>query len=281
MDLTEAEDIKNGWQEYTEDCKEIQPVHPKGNQFWISIGRTDVEAETPILWPPNAKSWLIWKDPNAGNDWRQEEKRMTQDESWMASPTQWTWVWVNAMSWWWTGRPDMLQSMGSQRLRHDWATELNWSETMVEVMKIMVTSSKRSLACSGPSPVAGPFHPKPPPETPGFTGKSGSVSYGVTAPFSWVLVLTRFCLCPPRVCVPVLCKFWLLYGGVSGDLLQERLYHTQVRCIQSPRSCGSLLLTHTSTRDTQIQFYLSLFRVSGSWCAHSFLSPLSISGISV
>ena len=56
------------------DCKEIQPVHPKGNQSWIFIGRADVEAETPILWPPDAKSWLIWKDPDAGKDWGQEEK---------------------------------------------------------------------------------------------------------------------------------------------------------------------------------------------------------------
>ena len=62
------------------DCKEIQPVHPKGNQFWIFIGRTDVEAETPILWPLDAKSWLIWKDPDAGKDWRQEEKGTTEDE---------------------------------------------------------------------------------------------------------------------------------------------------------------------------------------------------------
>ena len=62
------------------DCKEIQPVHPKGNQSWIFIGKTDVEAETPILWPPDAKSWLIWEDPDAGKDWRQEEKRMTEDE---------------------------------------------------------------------------------------------------------------------------------------------------------------------------------------------------------
>ncbi len=62
------------------DCKEIQPVHPKGDQSWVFIGRTDVEAETPILWPPDAKSWLIWKDPDAGKDWRQEEKGMTEDE---------------------------------------------------------------------------------------------------------------------------------------------------------------------------------------------------------
>ena len=62
------------------DCKEIQPVNPKGNQSWIFIRRTDIEAETPILWPPDAKNWLIGKDPDAGKDWRQEEKGMTQEE---------------------------------------------------------------------------------------------------------------------------------------------------------------------------------------------------------
>ena len=62
------------------DCKEIQPVHPKGDQSWVFIGRTDAEAETPILWPPDAKSWLIGKDPDAGMDWGQEEKGTTDDE---------------------------------------------------------------------------------------------------------------------------------------------------------------------------------------------------------
>jgi len=62
------------------DCKEIQPVHPKGNQFLIFIGRTDAEAETPILWPPDTKNWLIWKHPDAGKDWRQEEKGTIEDE---------------------------------------------------------------------------------------------------------------------------------------------------------------------------------------------------------
>ena len=62
------------------DCMEIQPVHPKGNQFWIFIGRTDAEAEAPILWLPDVKNWLIEKDPVAGQDWRQEEKGMTGDE---------------------------------------------------------------------------------------------------------------------------------------------------------------------------------------------------------
>ena len=62
------------------DCKEIQPVHPKGDQSWIFIGRTDTEAETPILWPPDAKNWFIWKDPDAGKYWRQEKKEMTKNE---------------------------------------------------------------------------------------------------------------------------------------------------------------------------------------------------------
>ena len=63
------------------DCKEIKPVNPKGNQYWIFIGRTDSEDETPILWPPDAKNWLIWKDPDAGKDWRRGEKVMTEDET--------------------------------------------------------------------------------------------------------------------------------------------------------------------------------------------------------
>ena len=62
------------------DCKEIQPVHPKGDQSWVFIGRTDAEAEIPILWPPDVKKRLIWKDPDAGKDWKQEEKGATEDE---------------------------------------------------------------------------------------------------------------------------------------------------------------------------------------------------------
>ena len=67
------------------DCKEIKPVNPKENQSWIFIGRNDAEAETPILWPPDVKNWLIWKDPDAEKDWRQEEKGTTEDkDGWMA-----------------------------------------------------------------------------------------------------------------------------------------------------------------------------------------------------
>ena len=105
-----------------------------------------------ILWPPDAKSWLIWEDPDAGKDWRQEGKG--DDKGWdgcMASPTRWTWVWVNSRSWWWTGRPGVLQSMGSQRVGHNWATELNWKTLLLSIL----TSSSPSLyfSCSFPQTV--------------------------------------------------------------------------------------------------------------------------------
>ena len=110
------------------DGKESQPAHPKGNQSWIFIGRTDVQAETPVLWPPHAEltHWKIlwcWEGLGAGGK--------GNNRGWdgcVASPTQWTWVWVNSGRWWWTGRPGVLRFMGSQRVRHDWATELNWTE---------------------------------------------------------------------------------------------------------------------------------------------------------
>ena len=110
-------------------CKEIQPVHSEGDQPWDFFGRTDAKAETPVLWPPNVRSWLIGKDSDAGRDWGQEEKGMTEDE----------------MAWWrhqldgrefeWTPGVDKGQgglacckTWGSQRVGHDWATELNWTE---------------------------------------------------------------------------------------------------------------------------------------------------------
>ena len=77
---------------------------------------------------PDVKSWVIWKDPDAGKDWGQEEKGWG---GWMASPTWWTWVCVNSRSWWWTGRPGVLRFMGSQRVGYDWATELNWTNPMI------------------------------------------------------------------------------------------------------------------------------------------------------
>ena len=79
-------------------------------------------------WPPDVKNWLIGKDRDAGKDWRLEEKGTTEWDNWMPSPTQWIWVWVNSRNWLWIGKPGMLQSMGLQRVRHNWVTELYWTE---------------------------------------------------------------------------------------------------------------------------------------------------------
>ena len=110
------------------DCKEIQPVHSKGDQSWVFFGRIDAKAETPVLWPPHAelthwKRLWCWEGLGAGG-----EGDNRGWDGWMASLTQWTWVWVNSGSWWWTGRPGVLRFMGSQRVGHDWVTELIWTE---------------------------------------------------------------------------------------------------------------------------------------------------------
>ena len=97
--------------------QEIKPDNPKGNQSWI--GRTDAEAEAPILWPPDMKNWpWCWERWEAGGEGYDRGLY-----SWMASPTRWTWVWEISRSWWWTGKP-ALQSLGSQRVRCNRATEL-------------------------------------------------------------------------------------------------------------------------------------------------------------
>ena len=94
--------------------------NPKGHQSWIFIGRTDAEAEAPIVWPPNEKCQLIGKDPDAGKDWGAGGEGDDREwDGWMASLTQWTWVWAGSGSWWWTGKPGMLQSMGSEKVRNN------------------------------------------------------------------------------------------------------------------------------------------------------------------
>ena len=116
------------------DCKEIQPVHPKRNQSWVFIGRTDAEAEIPILWPSWGKELTHWKRPWCWERWKARGEGDDRGwDGWMTSPTQWTWIWVNPGSWWWTGRPGMLRFMGSQRVAHDWATELILSPCYVQM----------------------------------------------------------------------------------------------------------------------------------------------------
>ena len=135
------------------DCKEIQPVHPKGNQSWMFIGRTDIEAETPILWPPDAKNWLIWKDPGAGKDWRREEKGTTEGEvvGWHH--------WRNAVSlskcWDMKDAKDreagVLQSLGSQRIRCGLATE-QWEIAVQPPSGLgVISGSKTDVALTGNS----------------------------------------------------------------------------------------------------------------------------------
>ena len=104
------------------DWKKIKLVNPKGSQPWIFIVKTDAEAEAAILWESTH-----WKKPWCWEWLKAEgEGEGRGRDGWMASPTRWTWVWVISRSWWWTRRPSVLQSMGSQRVGHDWATELNW-----------------------------------------------------------------------------------------------------------------------------------------------------------
>ena len=105
------------------DCKDIKPVHPKGNQPWIFIGRTGAKAEPPILWPPDAKNWLMGKDPDAGRDWGEEEKGKRRGwDGWMASRTQWTWVWVTPWVRDGQGGLSCCSSWG-RRVVHNWVTE--------------------------------------------------------------------------------------------------------------------------------------------------------------
>ena len=145
--LTDIENKVMGIKESPLDCKEIQPVNPKGNQPWIFIGRTDAEAEAPVLWPPDVKNCLIRKDLDAGKDRRQEggEGDGRGWDGWMPSLTQWMWVWASSGSWWRTRKPGVLQSMGLQRAVHDWVTGLTGtlkSEIIVSRYIIQIVKKK-------------------------------------------------------------------------------------------------------------------------------------------
>ena len=140
LDHKEGWALKNWWfwtvvlektLEHPKDSKEVKTINPKGSQPRIFIGKTDTEVEAPILEPPDAKSWLIGKDLDAGKDWGQEEKGMTEDEMvgwhhYLSSHlfmTQWSRIWVNCGRWWRIEEPGVLRSTGSQRVQHNLATE--------------------------------------------------------------------------------------------------------------------------------------------------------------
>ena len=125
------------------DCKEIQPVHPKGNQSWIFIGRTDAEAETPLLWPLDAKSWLIGKDPDAGKDWGQEGKGMTEDE--MAGWHHW----LDGREFEWTpgvgdGHGGLACCSSWGRKEPDMIERLSWTELSFDINKSCKEKSAKS-----------------------------------------------------------------------------------------------------------------------------------------
>ena len=130
------------------DYKEIKAINPKGNQSWIFIGGTDAEAETPIFWPPDTKNWLIGKDPDTGEDWRQEEKGMTEDEM-----VRWH-HWLSGHEFEQTprdgstGKPGMLQSMGSPRVGHKRATEQHMTPKTTVCKKYTTPSANKLLLTS-------------------------------------------------------------------------------------------------------------------------------------
>ena len=106
------------------DSKEIQPVSPKGSQSWVYIGRTDAEVEAAILWPPDCEESIHWKRPRCWKRLKAEGEEGSRGwHGWRASLTQWTWVWAKSRRYWLTRKPGLLQSMGSQRVRHNLATE--------------------------------------------------------------------------------------------------------------------------------------------------------------
>ena len=130
------------------DSKEIKPVNLKGNQPWIFIGRTDTEAEAPIPWPLMQRDHSLEKTLMLGKIEGGRKRGQREWDGWMASLTQWTWVWANSRRWWRTRKSDVLQSMGSQRVRHDLATE---QQRDVTSLQLCIGAMRKNVDCDGPT----------------------------------------------------------------------------------------------------------------------------------
>ena len=251
------------------DCKEIQPVHPRGDQSWVFIEGTDAEAETSILWPPHAKSWLIGKDSDAGRDWGQEEKGMTEDE--MAG-------WHHQLyghEFGWT--PEVGDGQGglaccnswgfkSQTWLSDW-TELKWMK-IITSFKIPMHTLPHSWPPALWQATVDPWLPQRLLDTHGQVWVS--VLWGHCS-FFLGFGVHKILFVPSKILFPQSCVS--SDGGVNGNLLQKGLCHTQLCCTQSPCPCIRPLLTGTFAGGTHTQFWFSLHGVSGSWCTQDLFEP--------
>jgi len=188
------------------DCKVIKPVSPKGNQSWIFIGRTD--AETPILWPPDVKNWLIGTDPDSGKDWRWEEKGMTEDE--MVGWHHWfmDMSLSSSGSCWWTEKPEVLQSMRSQRVRCDWSTELNWMES--ERASLMAQLVESTCNAGDPSLISR-------------SGRSTGEGIGYLLQYSWVSLVAHLVKN-----LPAMPETWVRSRGWEDPLAKGKATHSSI-----------------------------------------------------
>ena len=225
------------------DCKEILPVHSKGNQSWIFIGKTGAEVKTPILWPPDAKSWFIWKDSDAWKVWGQE-KGTAKDEmvGWHQQLNEYGFGWTLRVS---DGqRPGMLRFMGSQRVGHDWATELNWTDCDA----IQPSHNLSSFSCPQSFSVSGSF-----PMSQLFA--SGGQSIGASASVLPMNIQDWFLLGLSGL-------NYLLSEGLSKSLLQ---HHSSKASILWCSAFFMLQLSHPyMTTGKAIALTIQIF--VGKWC---------------
>ena len=186
---------------------------------WIFIGRTDAEVEAPKLWSPDVKNWLTREDLDAGKDWKQEEKGMTEDEmvGWHHQLDGHEFE-ESAGSWWWTGKPNMLQSMGLQRVRDDWVTELNWidSKNFVDFPGGPVgfpdSSVGKELACNARDPSLIPG-----------SGRSPGEGIGYPLQYSWASLVAQLVKN-----LPAMWETWVWSLSLEDHLEKGKATHSSI-----------------------------------------------------